>query len=243
MRNRWVNQYALRYAVGTVFGAAIVSCLFMQLRAQECTNRYALNLDSWGMIVMLGAAGLAFCYIASAPMHVVHVTRVFRLSRDRNNGHVWLLIGIAAILIIVGTFIRSAISSGASLVAVFGLQLLGIANAFNRRRGLFRFYSRLARRRRSENRPEMGMVGSYRDLREHGNAFAIILLEMLFGAILSGLVHGMATVVYPDYLLPAVLVVLGLWIGPAALVWAIATRLEIDFANTPNAKRTKSEPR
>ena len=87
------------------------------------------------------------------------------------------------------------------------------------------------------------MVGSYRDLREHGNAFAIILLEMLFGAILSGLVHGMATVVYPDYLLPAVLVVLGLWIGPAALVWAIATRLEIDFANTPNAKRTKSEPR
>ena len=67
-------------------------------------------------------------------------------------------------------------------------------------------------------------------MREHGNAFAIVLFEVFLGAMITGM---MDLVTEPRSLaavFSSFLCLLGLWIVPAALVLYVAARLEIDFS-------------
>jgi hypothetical protein len=66
---------------------------------------------------------------------------------------------------------------------------------------------------KDQTSPVTEYVESYRDLREHGNAFESILLEIILLLTLC--------VFNANFIL-----VLALWISPAVVCWIIGTRLE-----------------
>jgi hypothetical protein len=80
------------------------------------------------------------------------------------------------------------------------------------------FYRRLSRRRAwSEGQQEVAeYIESYRHLREHGNAFLIILMEVILAAALYA-----ANTTVRFFLLVII------WIVPAAFIWTIGTWLEV----------------
>jgi len=65
-------------------------------------------------------------------------------------------------------------------------------------------------------------ITSYRHLREHGNAFMIVLLEVI-----------LAYALYTSPSETLTVVILGLWIAPAAMVWFLATGLESRMVDDP----------
>ncbi len=99
-----------------------------------------------------------------------------------------------------------------SFIFIGQLFLLWLAMS-GREQHSFEYYDQLVKRRASADEAGKEYVESYRHLREHGNAFFIVLLEFLLGSVLfySSLPWG---------------VVLMLWILPAVGVWYFGTRLE-----------------
>ena len=107
---------------------------------------------------------------------------------------------------------------------VAGLTLVNI-------RKLFVFYKSLAEKRENATG---GITDSYRHLREHGNSFFIVLLEILMGVVLFGAGPVGQTAApctsFFDNRLLIYLVILVLWIIPAVLVWLIGTLFEREFS-------------
>jgi len=74
-------------------------------------------------------------------------------------------------------------------------------------------------------------VESFRDLREHGNAFEIIFLEIVLAATIFSLSY--------QSVFSAVLFIV-LWILPSALCWIVGTLLEFNLLNPPNTTNNSS---
>ena len=74
---RWWEQYDVRYFVGTVIGGLIVFVLrdHAFLCAEFRSFGQALPESVWKEVTILGAGGLAFCYISSVPMLTLHAVR------------------------------------------------------------------------------------------------------------------------------------------------------------------------
>ena len=88
------------------------------------------------------------------------------------------------------------------------------------------FYARLSTKRANA---VGGITDSYRHLREHGNSFFIVLLEILFGILIFAVSHVWGP--NPDearFFL--VIGVVFFWIVPAVLVWTAATLLELQYS-------------
>lgn len=108
---------------------------------------------------------------------------------------------------------------------------------------MWAFYKKLDINRRVKDNREL--IDSYRHLREHGNAFFVVLLELLLG--LGLYMASKVSVIPPSVisscaasdkscnsdisiaLLQTVLLIL-IWIIPAAMVWAIGCILEAEFS-------------
>jgi hypothetical protein len=101
-------------------------------------------------------------------------------------------------------------------VAIFVSQLFLLLALFDQKSGAFEYYSKLAHRRAVADDARIEYVESYRHLRENGNAFFIILLELLLGAMLF----------YSNSFGLSWSIVLAIWIFPAAFVWLFGTLLE-----------------
>ena len=150
------------------------------------------NLNNLGLkdVIAIASLGFAYCYIASAPMLLLHATRAqIGINRLRARWLFWT--GIAAAIIVLylltlGFGLTRWSSSGfAPLVAwiVLGFQAGVIADTIlDRFKTLSAFYLATARGR--EERPIAEDVESYRHLREHGNAFAILTLEITLAFVL-----------------------------------------------------------
>jgi hypothetical protein len=86
------------------------------------------------------------------------------------------------------------------------------ANGFDQ---IFDYYEKLCVARSSESRHVREYVESYRHMREHGNAFFIVFLEL-------GL--AMAAIAVPSLAMLSALIVV--WVLPACVVWILGTVLE-----------------
>lgn len=239
--NRWWEFYFVRYFVGTALGAIVV--LFLATADSPVfTSQGALavilktlkpeKFES-GFIAVLATVGLAFCYIASAPILVLHAVRGSLLKvRSSTN---WSLVTFfsALVLIVSGAqgvvlwlalrikgnpwvsqdfYAGTAFLLFVSIIFVGQLFLLWLAMS-GREQHAFEYYDQLVQRRASASAAGNEYVESYRHLREHGNAFFIALLELLLGAALF-------------YSPVPWAVILMLWIFPAAGVWLFGTLLE-----------------
>lgn len=230
----WWERYYVRYFVGTAFAVPLLLLLgqkqpwiveLVSLQSQK------LKEAPWLTAGFIGAAGLAFCYIASAPILLLHGIRAQIPKCDIFYNLLltfFCLIALygAAILICpeLGHWLHSQYRHIPFLVIIiiqslFLLYVTWIRNGVN---SISEFYLNLATARvpdqQSTTRNPAAVkeyVESYRHLREHGNALMILAMEVV-------LTMALLTAESPQRLIGIVM----LWIMPACTTWFLGTWLE-----------------
>ena len=242
--SRWWEFYAVRYGMGTVVGGVVFFFL--------CNTNPALKPMLFGaeagkidgpLLTLLAGYGLAYCYIASAPILVFHAGRFLLDIGPNSKSSIWrVLFTFVPPVVATLAFFFSRTSTGATLYFfsfVFGLaalvlwpQYVAIFSTLFRTKELLQFYRKLAGKREAA---KGGLVESYKHLREHGNSFSIVVLEIVLAIILftagnfDATVGGTVSATKDTYVLPYLGIIL-LWILPAALVRLVGTLFEREFS-------------
>jgi hypothetical protein len=229
----WWDHYFVRYFVGTVVGAGIFLYIADRLVCQSTLADKSFvraliqnpkDLSFQGLTGII-ALGLAYCYVASAPMMILHATRAQLFGKDhRCTWRYWVFLAATVLcFLVLGIFVlcdntRRCFSFGPLACVLIPQILLGTL-AHSHSFDLIKvFYNDLGIARSYELRGS-DYVDSYRHLREHSNAFSIIALEFVFAFVLLSVPPS------PGNL--AIVVVL--WVLPAGFCWLIATVLENAF--------------
>lgn len=225
---RWWEFYFVRYFVGSVIGMGVMIFLNTSenspLRDRIFSN--IVNKDAVSNnFVLMAALGLAYCYIASAPVLVMHMTRSEMDFKKYFDFNLWrsLTIVISTSLVILAFLWGQEIVLWSlkfwelSLAAlVIGLQAMMIVDALRTKfDSVFNYYSKISQERAKRSRARAEYIESYRHLREHGNSFLIVLFELMLATTLSA-VNNMGHL----------LLVVFLWILPACMAWFIGSYLE-----------------
>lgn len=246
----WWDHYFVRYFVGTIVGAIIVLYLTGRLACRIGVPHLSLvnglvsvACDSKGNLIeallqiskevgyktwiaILGL-GLAYCYIASAPMMILHATRAQLFGKDRKFSCIyWLFLAATFLLLAIGILARFGWEKGCAyipLACVLIPQIVLLVSAHWQNFDSIRFFYKDLGVARAQELTGSDYVDSYRHLREHSNAYSIIALEFVFGFVLLS--------VPPSPRDLAIVVVL--WVLPAAYCWLIATVLENAFTYPP----------
>lgn len=229
---RWWEVYFVRYFVGTVVGASIL----LVLNSNEISLLKDNVIPGLGnsvkdlqpqILVMLGTMGLAFCYIASAPVLVLHGARAALIGDTQKNVNRWLGIGTTMILAMTiavlywSTFNSVTILSSAAIALTALLQLVPLRFSARAKAELSHdFYKKLTDARAQNSPSNQEYKESYRHLREHGNAFIILFFEIVLGIVLAGAQSPAHAILF-----------LILWILPASYIWLHGTVLESRYAN------------
>lgn len=71
--SRWWDKYYVRYFVGTVYAVPLLVALQKDAIPDSAISH--LPEDKWVNAAVITAAGLAFCYLASAPVLLLHTLR------------------------------------------------------------------------------------------------------------------------------------------------------------------------
>jgi hypothetical protein len=230
MENRWWEYYVVRYFVGAVLGAVIVLFLISQEHFPLKDDLATLGdfKDSTFLGVSLVAAmGFAFCYVASSPILTVHATRAhLRLSLLKYS--IGLFIPIAIVLYFAWRMFSPPVALATGLIVGTQIGLVAIT-IFGRFSDVEEYYRKLAsaRSKASTKKDQPASSGgeyvtSYRHLREHGNAFGILLLELVLAGALYELHDGKVMACW-----------LVAWLFPAPVAWVIGTALESRFVSSP----------
>jgi hypothetical protein len=239
--NPW-GYYYLRYFVGAVVGSGL---LVLVLRAAEQSGALPFDVFKYApdrlpkdaeeyfayaaLVTALGAAGLAFCYIASAPILVLHAFR----GRLSDGDKAWWAVGVFAgvvtlVLVLLVTFLGevspSCLRTGGyvpfSLVLLIEILAICWPELVKVRKSYVDLVVKRARRKEESAVKEY--VESYQHLREHGNAFLILLLEVILAAAL-----------YAANTPTRFFGLLVIWIIPAGYVWYLGTWLEAGIDQVP----------
>jgi len=239
---RWWEFYVVRYGMGSVVGAVIFFFL--------CNTNPVLRTMLFGaeagkidgtLLGLLAGYGLAYCYIASAPILVLHVCR-FLLQMGGGTAQVrrisilMLPPLLASVIFYFTRSIEGIILNFYALIFLLSAlilwpQYLAIGIALFKTKELLKFYQKLANKRELA---KGGIVDSYKHMREHGNSFSIVLLEIILAMILyvAGNFEASSSGEMTSneaYIIPYVLIII-VWIVPAAFVWLIGTLFEREFS-------------
>ncbi|HFT7364250.1 TPA: hypothetical protein ACGRV9_005696 [Pseudomonas aeruginosa] len=234
--NRWWEFYFVRYFVGSVVGALVIMALAFHPNSElseviaklfDFESASVLNLKSDHFWVIL-SFGVAFCYIASAPILVIHALRAgidfdgtVNLSSEawRNR----IIFVSAAILVACLVAWGNAVNILFFLVynfVIFSQIWLLYPAVKDKFKKVSIFYTDLANERAKNSAGRNQYIESYRHLREHGNAFFIVFFELVLGAVL-----------FSSESLSAAITVLIFWISPALIIWFLGAALESKVKN------------
>lgn len=233
-------------------GAETVSNLTQHNNEIAMTARDFNVLTSFPALTAFAALGLSFCYIASGPILVMHVGRYFCIKDLRTKCSIlvflmtmavaFLVIFVSVILIrerLNGNGIRGGYVAGDMIFALLVSVQVGLLFFIGLNKdNFFKFYSTLSTKRKEARCQNLDIVESYRHMREHGNSFLIVFLEIMLAIIMVSI--GPSWVKSPAAgieILPYV-VILMIWIVPAMIVWFVAISLELRFSGYNN--RTKN---
>ena len=235
MNGRWWEYYAVRYLVGSIVGAVII----LYLATDSCSPFKVPDKDAFEVlkvlkeskflgVTVLAALGFAFCYIASSPILIFHACRVhlrfltFSKQQRKFTCRTFFAIVVTIFIVAIIYCIYFPSLARIPMVAVVTLQIMLLSFVFfDWFKTIQVFYDDLAKARTSNLKPKVerkDYITSYRHLREHGNAIAIIVLEVVLA---DALLHSPS-------IIPA-LFILVIWIIPGAFAWIIGTVLELEF--------------
>jgi len=229
--NRWWEVYFVRYFIGTVVGASIL--IFLNSNEISLLKgllvpglKYNVSELQPQILIMLGTMGLAYCYIASAPILVLHGARAALIGRTQKTVNRWLLISTVGILAITlaalyfATFEPVTTLSAAAIALTAVLQLVPLRFSSRKKAEIsHQFYRKLTNARAQNLMSNQEYKESYRHLREHGNAFLILFFEVILGVVLAGAASAAHAIIF-----------LILWILPASFIWMHGTVLESRYA-------------
>lgn len=233
--SRWWEFYFVRYFVGTVLGAIIVYVLTVSSDSALSASLVPGVTKEIGYphLLLLAAYGLAYCYIASGPVLVLHATRSVFANRAQSSFRLWfvgtVIFGIAILLAI--TWVKN-INFTSILVMVLAylvlaIQVIPLFFAFlNRSENITRYYQNLSSKR-SEATSDLSRkeyVESYRHLREHGNAFLIVVFEIVLAICLWNLPK--------DAIQIFASAIVSIWVLPGSIVWFVGTALENNMVSS-----------
>lgn len=253
---RWWEFYVVRYALGTVFGVLIVNMLVKSGLAIPFPEGSVSEITKPEGLPLLIGYGLAYCYFASAPILVFHSVRFSMQKTGFRWSTVAILISSAMFAFLWCWFAKTEIHSMvmfvlaalaiAMIVFMTLSQIRALIIGVSKTGEMWIFYRGLDLKRRVKENREL--VESYRHLREHGNAFFVVCLEILLGWGIY--IAGKVSIFPPGELVSAscqksneacdlllstgllqTIVLLLIWIAPAAFVWAIGCLLEREFAD------------
>jgi len=223
--SRWWEFYFVRYAMGTVIGAILLYLLKDSFADLDTAIK---NFSGTELLLVYAALGLAYCYIASTPLLVIHACRYNRICISRNIGFfvlVFLLLTTVPIILVASYFIETSFAFGLLIIIELVLLLCQIwllhqlfSDEFNQLRD---FYINLDVKRSLLSKE---LRNSYKHLREHGNSIAIVVLEIDLAAIVYA--HGVIAEHFGINSLWIMLATFGLWIAPAAFVYLVGHELE-----------------
>ena len=218
-----VSQQQLQVLANACKDANANACV-AQLQLYQ--DLYWFNLPQ---LILLGIYGLGFCYVASSPGLVVHaVRRQLVSSGDKESSRsTWCTcikfvacFTMAIILITLSALICAGTDAAAWVVLMAALifivwQIALLCREYYQGDELLAFYEQLHRARKY---PKIDL-DSYRHLREHGNAFFIVILELMFFAFAMSMLKVFGC--HPYW--PALL---ALWVVPGAMVYFLGHRIE-----------------
>jgi len=259
---RWWEFYFVRYALGTVFGVLIVNMLAKSGLAIPFPEGSITEISKPEGLPLLLGYGLAYCYLASAPILVFHATRFSMNEKFVRVTNVAFAV-IAAVFAAVWAMRASSkihsiflYASAAIAVGIVSFLLLMQVRAIyygtSRSIDMWKFYLKLDKNRRVKENREL--IDSYRHLREHGNAFFVVFLELLLGLCLF--IAGKVSIISFQELevcnikdaacasgasVVQTIVLILIWIIPAATVWSIGCHLESEFANDKSIAPSSSQ--
>lgn len=241
--SRWWEFYFVRYSTGTVIGGIIFYFLCITnpiLKTMLLGKEVSIN---GSLLALYAAYGLTFCYIASAPILVMHTGRFLFIFTYRKISLTSICSLVVPPMLITisyciiqsnGIFALNLYTAAVLLLSfIIWVQIYFIILIFWKQKDLLFFYQELSKKRSTKD----NFVESYKHLREHGNSFLIIVFEFFFGAILYifGNYHipniQTCSMDIVENITPYVTIFL-IWIAPAALVWFIGAMLERSFCDT-----------
>ncbi len=240
--SRWWEFYVVRYGMGSVIGGIIVFFLFssnsyLQPMLFTAWGKFPYRKIDGALLTLLAGYGLAYCYFASAPILVLHAGRFVFQTGDKNKT-LKLLWGVIIFIVLnVFWYSLSRIFDQkideywwvAFMLLDFLLtcQICILYAIILNRKNLFHFYKKLANQRAHSDKG--GLVESYRHLREHGNSFLILLLEIVLALILYFVSISNAFNKNQLLVLLYYVAIVILWIAPSIFIWFTAVELEIEF--------------
>lgn len=240
---RFWEAYAVRYLAGTFVGAASLGAVLLVHRPEflesldkktvsELVPALTGDLSAAAIILYIGFA-FAFSYIASAPMYVLHQFRAY-LFKSNDAGLVTPTRSavVAPVFAIVAGVLASLVEPWWGWITIPVIQFLPIlAVSYSwlsirntktdgvKEDAVSSFYDRLVSARSTDSAARSHYVESYRHLREHGNAFSLAILNVIFALYL---------VSAPD--IQHLKWMFILWLLPASIGWIMATHLEARLA-------------
>lgn len=260
--NKWWEFYFVRYFIGSIFGSLIILALVFHPDSSLSTVIYeifqpnhatiAQNTPTDSILELKGEhfwvillLGISFCYIASAPVLILHTCRAhLNENSDIALSFKWVLIMLVVILLffILGqmSFLEGDLCSKENIILLLSHTFPALAFLFilsiqyslilltlkHKESGLFKFYSNLTNHRSNidNNKHLEQYIESYKHLREHGNAFLILFFELALGSVL----FLCSSVNY------AILVLI-VWLVPSMFVWRIGIFLESKIGEVTNS--------
>lgn len=242
---RWWETYLVRYITGSVVGAVIVYVVLWKagLDLIPCFD----EIKNSNLLVLL-ALGFAYCYLASAPIALLHAMRsMFDKTGgiDVSKTNVGLLLAFVVILSTLlawGTYQYLwglTVCVGLLLCYVYFLAV----NSFRKRKSDEKgnqwqfWYHKLAI---SREKGAKEFIESYRHLREHGNAFFIVILEIALAIPLFMIV---SLSINMEMKIGIMLTVTLVWLSTGMVCWMLGNTLEQYLIDTPSLQNEQKTPK
>jgi hypothetical protein len=252
--NPTVEKYTLRYAVGTVTGSIII-LLGSYVNSPDEIDEFCDFFKENGFVAITGILllGFAYSFIASCPLYVIHLNRflldskiAYRDSCGKNPECCKNSIFQDMIILIVFTTITCSLFIVSNYkIFIINVTILNVIilislfysyMAFRCPQKVIDYYNKLCTiRSRRVDKEQTKFIAeisdSYKGLRENGNAFAIIVMQVLLYFSWNALDSLLNTWSMDDKI-PIYLGLVAIWVLPGWFGMLAAHKIEADFMHS-----------
>lgn len=240
--SRWWETYLVRYITGSVIGAVIVYIILKKSGIDLIPHFDDIKNSN---LIVLFTLGFAYCYLASAPITLLHAVRSLVGKAGGLDISNFMFISLLALVAIIFALLAwwATYQYFWGLAGFVGMLLffvyymsIDLFNKVQHKNQWHMWYTRLAISRENGSKE---FIESYRHLREHGNAFFIVLLEIALAIPIFMIVSLPSPKM--EMKIALMLIVAFLWLSTGMLCWFLANSLEGYLIKTPSLQTTRQD--